>query len=182
MNTRNLSPRLPSRLPVPPDAVESEGRAFLRAAPEKHAGLLSKGLQDLPGCAQGGGAPVTPMALVFGMGSALAFVGAWGLTMAALELVRAYRNGGRQSATPGHPVDRRRVGRRDRDHRRRSRRADGYQVNRLDALLGSLGLGTSTVTAFALANPGAVPMWLAVACVGVSGFSLGYARLRGAKV
>jgi hypothetical protein len=55
-------------------------------------------------------------------------------------------------------------------------------VSRLDAFLGSLGLGTSAVTAFALANPGAIPAWLAVACVGISAFSLGYARLRGAKV
>jgi len=55
-------------------------------------------------------------------------------------------------------------------------------VSRLDAFLASLGLGTSAVTTYALANPGAVPTWLAVTCVGVSGFSLAYARLRGAKV
>jgi len=55
-------------------------------------------------------------------------------------------------------------------------------VSRLDAFLASLGLGTSAVTTYALANPGAVPAWLALTCVFVSGVSLAYGRFRGAKV
>jgi len=55
-------------------------------------------------------------------------------------------------------------------------------MSRLDAFLAAVGLGTSAVSAFALANPGAVPAWVAITCVGVSAGALGYARLRGAKV